>query len=91
MKLGALVLVMVLFLSPLAMAGDLGSADSNFLFSKDQATATTISNEEMQSTQGQLGIGLGLLLSPAVGQADNSIFNNCINLLTGCSIVIVGD
>ncbi len=44
----------VLFLSPLAMAGDLGSADSDFLFSSEQVAATTISSGEMQGTAGRL-------------------------------------
>jgi hypothetical protein len=53
---GLLVLVFLLSLvvSPLAMAGELGSTDSSFLFGKDQATATTISDQEMQETNGEL-------------------------------------
>jgi hypothetical protein len=42
-----------MFVAPLAMAGDLGSGDSGFLFSKNQVAATTISDQEMKSTQGR--------------------------------------
>jgi hypothetical protein len=51
-KLLTLVLAGALFLSPLAMAGELGSTDSDFLFSSDQVAATTISDQEMVETQG---------------------------------------
>ena len=68
MKLRILVLVIagVLFLSPLAMAGELGSSDSNFLFGKDQVAATTITDQEMQATQGQQ-INLDALLTTVLG------------------------
>ena len=92
----ALVLVIagVLFLSPLAMAGELGSSDSGFLFSSDQVAATTISAEEMQSTQGQLldntTIVILPLFSPTVITGDNSTFNACSTSLLGSGCAIVG-
>ncbi len=52
-KVLTLVLVGALASSSLAMAGELNSADSNFLFGKNQVAATTISAQEMQKTQGQ--------------------------------------
>ncbi len=92
MKVRVLVLLMagILFLSPLAMAGELGSADSKFLFSSDQVAATTISAEEMGSTQGQvissllplLGQVMGTVGSlPVVGPTVSSILNIAFGLL----------
>ena len=48
-----LILGVSLFVTPLAMAGGLSSSDSGFLFKGDQVSATTISSQEMQSTQGK--------------------------------------
>jgi hypothetical protein len=58
----ALVLGVSLFVSPLAMAGGLSSTDSGFLFKGDQVSATTISSQEMQSTQGQALVSDTLIL-----------------------------
>jgi hypothetical protein len=86
----ALVLAGVLFLSPLAMAGELGSADSNFLFSSDQVAVTTISDQEMDSTQGQVISSLVSLLGPVtstveslpvVGPTVSSMLNTVFGLL----------
>jgi hypothetical protein len=94
MKIGlALLFMLSLVFSPLAMAGELGSADSNFLFSSDQVAATTISAEEMQSTQGQQRFSFngfvviiegipsdvepGPIQSPTIGDASGSLFNAC--------------
>ncbi len=95
MKVRVLVLLMagVLFLSPLAMAGDLGSSDSDFLFSSDQVTATTITDQEMQATQGQQRFSFngfvviiegipsdvepGPIQSPTIGDASGSLYNAC--------------
>ncbi len=93
MKVRVLVLLMagILFLSPLAMAGDLGSADSDFLFSSEQVAATTISSGEMQDTAGQQIIANVLpLLSPTAVGGANSIFNACSTAVlgAGCAIVI---
>jgi hypothetical protein len=93
MKVRVLVLLMagVLFLSPLAMAGELGSSDSNFLFSSDRVAATTISSQEMQDTAGQqLIISVIPLLSPTIGEANGSIFNACSVAVLGgsCANVI---
>ena len=44
----ALVLAVSLFVSPLAIAGGLGSSDSGFLFKSDQVSVTAISDQEMQ-------------------------------------------
>ena len=103
MRLGlALALVMSLVVSPLAMAGELGSSDTNFLFSKDQVTATTISTQEMQDVQGAFTFfGFEIPDSfdgqcvgcPIVEEANNSIFNLCPTdpdhpSLGGCSISI---
>lgn len=52
-KVLTLVLVGALASSSLAMAGELSSADSDFMFGKNQVAATTISAQEMQKTQGQ--------------------------------------
>ncbi len=96
MKVRVLVLLVagILFLSPLAMAGDLGSADSDFLFSSEQVAATTISSEEMQSTQGQLLDNITLvilpLFSPIVITGDNSTVNACSTSLFGSGCTIVG-
>ena len=49
----ALALAVALFISPVAMAGELSSADSDFLFSTEQVASTTISAEEMTTTAGQ--------------------------------------
>ena len=54
----ALVFMLSLVFSPLAMAGELGSADSGFLFRNDKVEATkveakTISDKEMRETQGR--------------------------------------
>ena len=70
-KVITLMLAGALFLSPLAMASDLGSADSNFLFGKDQVAATAISDQEMTQTEGQLlGINPGALLGLAIGEVN---------------------
>lgn len=82
-KVLALVIVAVLSLSSVAMAGDLGSADSSFLFGQEQVAATTMTDVEMQATQGQISLnallanvlgllnnlGLGGLLGPVLGVA----------------------
>jgi hypothetical protein len=62
----ALVFMLSVVVTPLAMAGELGSADSNssvatvskldsadsnFLFSNDQVSAAAITDQEMQDTQ----------------------------------------
>ncbi|HSE84069.1 MAG TPA: hypothetical protein VLB01_05945 [Thermodesulfobacteriota bacterium] len=53
----ALFFVLSLVVTPLAIAGGLGSADSNFVFGDvQQASAVTMSGEEMESTA-----GMGLL------------------------------
>jgi hypothetical protein len=86
-----LVLLVSIVFSPLAMAGELGSADSDFLFSSDQVAATAISAEEMQSTQGQqLIVSVIPLLSPTIGEANGSVFNACSVALLGgsCANVI---
>ena len=49
----ALTLVCALAFSSLAMAGELSSSDSNFLFVRGHAAVTTIPDQEMQSTQGK--------------------------------------
>lgn len=54
----ALVFAVALFASPLAMAGDLETADSQFLFSSTQADASTLSAGEMADTEGQLAVGV---------------------------------
>jgi hypothetical protein len=59
-KLFVLALAGVLFVSPFAMAGELSSADSDFLFSTEQIAVTAISAQEMQATQGE-GLVSGLL------------------------------
>ena len=61
-----LVLAGALGLSSLAMAGSLGSADSEFLFRNDKVEATkveakTVSDKEMRETQGQALIGGNLI------------------------------
>jgi hypothetical protein len=48
----ALVLAVALFAAPLAIAGGLSSSDSGFLFNGNQVSATAISDQEMQTTQG---------------------------------------
>lgn len=45
-------------LSPLAMADDMNTADSKFLFDEGKASAKTLSHEEMKSTEGKLALGL---------------------------------
>jgi hypothetical protein len=78
-SISALVLGVSLFVSPLAMAGGLSSSDSGFLFSKDQVSATTISSQEMQSTQGkQLSSFFDFIIAefgPALAACQNS--GNC--------------
>ncbi|MGQ0794185.1 MAG: hypothetical protein ACT4NX_08920 [Deltaproteobacteria bacterium] len=61
-----LALVMAVALSSVAMASDLGSADSSFLFGQDQVAASTMTDIEMQATQGQL-----ISLNAVVGQVLN--------------------
>ena len=96
LRILALALAYVLFLSPLvlsplAMAGELSSSDTNFLFSKNRVVATTISTQEMQDTQGQLLDNLIILplFSTIVGSADGSTINACPTALLGggCAIV----
>jgi hypothetical protein len=90
-KVLALVMAGALFLSPLAIAGELGSSDSGFLFSSDRVAATTISADEMQSTQGQqLIVSVIPILSPTIGEANESIFNACSTAVLGgsCANVI---
>jgi cytochrome b561 len=62
-RLLTLVLAVALGFPSLAMAGDLGSVNSEFLFGSTQVAATTISEQEMQTTQGQLHEVLVPLLS----------------------------
>ena len=52
----ALLFVLSLVFSPLAMAGDLTSSDSDFLFKDNKIASKTISSKEMKETQakGQL-------------------------------------
>ena len=88
----ALVLAVSLFLSPLAMAGELGSGDSGFLFSKNQVSVTTISDQEMQNTEGRLLDNISVLnilgITAGTVSGHENIF--CLNLLAGCSFVTVG-
>lgn len=56
----ALVLAVGLFVSPIAMAGELNTADSEYLFSNAQTEASTLSSSEMADTQGQLAVNLTL-------------------------------
>jgi hypothetical protein len=87
----ALVLAVSLFVSPLAMAGGLNSSDSGFLFSKDQVSSITISDQEMQNTEGKLLNNLSVLnllgITAGTVSGNDNIF--CLNLLAGCSFVSV--
>ena len=81
-----LVMVSVLFVCPLAMAGDLGSSDSEFLFSSEQVTATTISAKEMQDTQGKLlDILSDIGRDNTTTAGGNAQANNCLTLLAACT------
>ena len=86
-----LVLAGALGFSSLAMAGQLSSHDSAFLFGSSQVAATTITNQEMQTTQGQLLDNLIILplFNTIVGSADGSTINACPTALLGggCAIV----
>jgi hypothetical protein len=66
-KVLTLALVCALAFSSLAMAGELSSSDSNFLFGKSQAAATTIPAQEMQNTQGKQLLS-GSFLGSLLGQ-----------------------
>ena len=78
----ALFLVLSLVITPFAIAGGLGSADSKFMFGDaQQASAVTMSGEEMSETEGQLldvfapinigvsicGVGVGAILGTGAG------------------------
>ena len=52
-KVLTLVLGGALGFSSLAMAGELSSTDSNFLFKNNKAAAEAISSKEMRETQGK--------------------------------------
>jgi hypothetical protein len=89
-----LVFVGALAFSSLAMASDLSSSDSGFLFGKDQVAATTISSQEMQQTQGQL-FSLGSILQPVmntvaglpvVGPTASSLLNTVLGSLNGLGL-----
>jgi hypothetical protein len=56
----ALVLAVALLASPIAMAGELNTADSEFIFSNAQTETSTLSSTEMADTQGQLAVNLTL-------------------------------
>jgi hypothetical protein len=75
-KVLALVIAGVLFLSPLAMAGELSSSDTGFLFSSDQVAATAISAEEMVDTQGQALVGGNLIHVNNVRACNNRCLND---------------
>lgn len=87
----ALVLALALFATPLAIAGGLSSSDSGFLFSKDQVSATAISDQEMQTTQGSsltLNLFSGVLSNP---KADVNVSGNNTNIcfvFAGCGIQV---
>ena len=88
----ALVLAVALFATPLAIAGSLSPSDSGFLFSKSQVSATTISDQEMQNTEGQLLNNVSVLnllgITAGTVSGNNNIF--CLNLLAGCAFVSIG-
>ena len=88
----ALVLAVSLFVAPLAIAGGLSSTDSGFLFSKDQVSSTTISDQEMQNTEGRLLDNLSVLnlLGITAGTVSGSGNIFCLNLLAGCAFVSIG-
>ncbi|MGQ0793180.1 MAG: hypothetical protein ACT4NX_03735 [Deltaproteobacteria bacterium] len=62
----ALMLVMAISFSSLAMASDFGAGDASFLFNSSDVAASAIGVDEMQSTHGQL-LGLGGIISPLLG------------------------
>lgn len=54
----ALILAVCFIAAPGAIAGDLSTADSDYLFSQENVAATTLSAEEMDATKGQLSLSL---------------------------------
>ncbi len=54
----AIVLAVCFIAAPGAIAGELSSADSDYLFSQEKVAATTLSAEEMDATEGQLSLSL---------------------------------
>jgi|GEM_PF-5957030 len=56
----ALALAVCFIAAPAAMAGNLSTHDSDYLFRQTNVAATTLSTEEMDSTEGQLSVSLGL-------------------------------
>ena len=87
----ALVFGVSLFVSPLAMAGDLKPTDSNFLFknkvattdnkvadTNNKAAAITISDKEMKETQGQ---GNLLHIHGNIGNGGGILNGKCHNTL----------
>ena len=52
----ALILSVCFVSAPGAIAGDISTTDSDYLFSQENVEATTLSDEEMDSTKGQLNV-----------------------------------
>lgn len=54
----AIVLAVCFIAAPGAIAGELSTADSDYLFTQENVEATTLSAEEMDATEGQLSVSL---------------------------------
>ena len=74
----ALFFALSLVITPLAVAGGLGSADSDFMFGDVQeASAVTMSAEEMEGTAAKLLI-IYFLIKDSINIKNNT-FNNILN------------
>ena len=80
----ALFFALSLVITPLAVAGGLGSADSEFMFGDVQeGTAVTMSADEMEGTAAQL-------LTLLVGIGDINILNDSVkNILNKSNVLCV--
>lgn len=54
----AIVLAVCFIAAPGAIAGELSTADSDYLFTQESVEATTLSAQEMDATEGQLSVSL---------------------------------